>query len=162
MDFAIIPDKVGDVLHYNPDTGDITWKVNRVRVKAGSVAGTRNRDGYICIKVFGVVYMAHRLAWFLHYGANPLTEIDHGNRVRHDNRIRNLRLATRPQNMMNNGLTGVIWRRHRPGESKRVQAIFRGKHLYQGDNVMLAHFHRYMAVQNSLPLGLPHWIDTGS
>jgi hypothetical protein len=162
MDFAIIPDKVSDVLHYNPDTGDITWKVTRGPKAKGTIAGTRNHDGYICIKVFQTLYMAHRLAWFLHYGYNPLTEIDHSNRVRDDNRLSNLRLATREQNMLNNGFDGITWRQSRGRGPWRVIAILRTKHLYQGDNIMLAHFHRYMAIQADLPLGLPHCIDTGT
>ncbi len=43
----------------------------------------------------------HRLAWFLHYGVFPRKEIDHRDRVKSNNAIANLRLATRANNHMN-------------------------------------------------------------
>ncbi len=42
----------------------------------------------------------HRLAWFLHYGEWPEV-IDHENRIRDDNRIKNLRNATQTNNTHN-------------------------------------------------------------
>lgn len=45
--------------------------------------------------------MAHRLAWFLHYGKWPSGEIDHRNTIRSDNRIVNLRDVTSGQNQKN-------------------------------------------------------------
>ena len=47
--------------------------------------------------------MAHRAAWAIYYGEAPVGFIDHINRVRTDNRISNLRLASRGQNAWNNG-----------------------------------------------------------
>lgn len=72
------------------------WKINRTNgVKSGDIAGRKNHDGYIHVSVFGKTYSGHRLAWFLHYGEFPELDIDHINRDRSDNRICNLRLATR-------------------------------------------------------------------
>ncbi|WP_395444039.1 HNH endonuclease signature motif containing protein [Caulobacter sp. UC70_42] len=45
--------------------------------------------------------MAHRLAWLLTHGEWPEHEIDHINGDRSDNRLVNLRPATRQQNMIN-------------------------------------------------------------
>ena len=81
-----------DLLNYDPDTGDFTWKVstsNRVRV--GQVAGTLRHDGYIRIKVNGKLYLAHRLAWFFVYGVWPVEFLDHIDQDKSNNRINNLR-----------------------------------------------------------------------
>jgi len=49
-------------------------------------------------------YMIHRLV-AIHYIPNPdnLNEVDHINRNRHDNRVENLRWATRSLNSLNRG-----------------------------------------------------------
>ena len=107
MDFAIIPETVKERFNYCANTGVITWAVNRPRVRIGDPAGTVNADGYISIKTGGKHYLAHRLAWFLHYGANPPSEIDHLNRDRSDNRICNLRVTDHATNMLNQG-----WKPH--------------------------------------------------
>jgi hypothetical protein len=57
--------------------------------------------------VNGRTYIAHRLAWALHYGEEPSLEIDHINGERSDNRIANLRLATRGENCKNVKAAGV-------------------------------------------------------
>lgn len=45
--------------------------------------------------------MAHRLAWQYATGDVPAADIDHINGVKNDNRLANLRPATRAQNMQN-------------------------------------------------------------
>lgn len=57
--------------------------------------------GYIRIRINGVKYKAHRLAWFCYHGQWPDGDIDHINGVRHDNRIANLRVVTNKQNHEN-------------------------------------------------------------
>ena len=88
-------------LSYCPETGVLTWKVgNGCLVKAGDKAGT-TADGYTRIGLKGRVYKAHRLAWKLHYGTDPVGQVDHRNGNGFDNRISNLREATHSQNMWN-------------------------------------------------------------
>jgi len=111
-------ERLREVLNYNPDTGIFTWKVKLYsRTIVGSVAGTLHPFGYVYIKVEKKKYRAHRLAWFYMYGEMPPEQIDHINRVRNDNRIVNLRLASPHQNMQNagsfkhntSGTKGVGW-----------------------------------------------------
>lgn len=90
-----------DVLSYNSETGHFTWLKDRYRAKAGSRAGYRRPDGYWVVTVFGHSYRVGRLAWFFHYDNWPAAEIDHINGIRDDDRIANLRIATRSQNVAN-------------------------------------------------------------
>ena len=106
------------LLHYDPETGEFTWRVNRRgTVRAGDVAGNLHPSGYIRIHINGRDYRAHRLAWLYIYGKWPKYEIDHINHIRNDNRIVNLREAScgdnnRNQKLQSNntsGVTGVSW-----------------------------------------------------
>lgn len=89
------------VLDYCPDTGVFTWSKDVNRRSKGSVAGGRDQTGYWIIGVNRQQYKAHRLAWLLHYGTNPEGEIDHLNLIKTDNRIANLRDASRFGNQQN-------------------------------------------------------------
>jgi len=112
--------EASQLLSYNPDTGDLTWKVNRYyRKTKGKIAGCSSAIGYKRIRVNGTLYLAHRLAWLLRYGCFPLGQIDHINGNRGDNRIGNLRDATNSINGCNtklredntSGIMGVVWSR---------------------------------------------------
>ncbi len=95
-------DRLRHLLFYDPDTGMFTWLNPLGTVaKRGDPAGAKPDHGYIRLRVEGRLYKAHRLAWLYVYGKFPDAEIDHINRDGLDNRIGNLREATRSQNMMN-------------------------------------------------------------
>ena len=91
------------VLAYDPLTGGFTWKIRPCyNVKAGSIAGAIDPGhGYRRIKYDGILYLAQRLAWFYVNKTWPDGEIDHEDRDRANNRIDNLRLATKGQNRCN-------------------------------------------------------------
>lgn len=95
-------------LEYQPDTGLFFWRESGRGRKAGVPAGNIDASsaGYVRIHVGGKRHQAHRLAWRFYYGAFPSVEmdIDHVNGIRSDNRISNLRLATRSQNAINSGI----------------------------------------------------------
>jgi len=113
----ITQERLKELLHYDPDTGVFRWKVNRGGVKAGDVAGSIDGHGYLRIRMDGKIYSAHRLAWLYVYGEFPPNLIDHINGVITDNRISNLRPASRKQNGENlslrpkniSGYRGVYW-----------------------------------------------------
>lgn len=107
-----------ECLHYNPDTGDFTWiKPLANRMHAGDIAGAKDKSGYIYIKFNSKKYSGHRLAWFYIHGEFPGCDIDHINLKRNDNRIKNLRKASRSENLQNtvlrkdntSGVKGVSW-----------------------------------------------------
>jgi hypothetical protein len=97
-------ERAHELLSYDPEMGEFRWRVRRGRSKAGSQAGSPHPQGYIRIRIDGVGYAAHRLAWFWMKGEWPQGEVDHRNRNRAVNRWRNLRLATRPENAANASL----------------------------------------------------------
>ena len=90
-----------ELLHYDPETGGLTWKQSRGRVRQGQVAGSLNNKGYWSVRVLETLWLAHRLAWKLHTGAEPEAGlvIDHLNENRSDNRWSNLRLTTQAINL---------------------------------------------------------------
>lgn len=97
-------DRLREVLNYDPETGIFTWRITRRSVaQAGRIAGCLHSGGSIYLRVDGKALQAHRVAWAMQTGAWPKDEIDHINRVRNDNRLVNLREATRAQNLHNRG-----------------------------------------------------------
>lgn len=86
---------------YDAVSGVITWAVSRCSVKAGQVAGSLTREGYIRVPLRGKFVQAHRLAWLLHYGEWPKWTIDHINGIRDDNRLCNLRDVSSQVNSQN-------------------------------------------------------------
>jgi hypothetical protein len=110
-------DRLRQVLSYCADTGVFRWKeICCRRMSVGTVAGSVKKNGYVAIRVDGVRYSAHRLAWFYVTGRWPVGDIDHINKTHGDNRFANLREATRAQNKQNSDHTlgsskhrGVYW-----------------------------------------------------
>ena len=93
------------LVSYNHVTGQFTW-VSPISnaVKVGDTAGGINpTTGYIHIRLKGKTYAASRLAWLYFHGEWPDFEVDHFDRVKTNNKISNLRPATRSENMQNTG-----------------------------------------------------------
>jgi len=114
----ITVEEARQLFSYNPNTGDLTWRVNRgARARAGNAAGWENGEGYLRTSVNRKRYLTHRLAWLVHYGSWPQDFIDHINGDRSDNRLVNLREASRAENGRNRGANrnntsgykGVSW-----------------------------------------------------
>lgn len=98
--------EIKELLAYDADTGLFRWRRKIAdRTVVGEVAGTLSH-GYVTIKIRVARYLAHRLAWAFSHGEMPskFVDIDHINGNRSDNRIANLRLATRGENLRNTPL----------------------------------------------------------
>jgi citrate synthase len=120
-------DEVFERLSYDPGTGIFIWKERVIRSRldktwnkkfAGKETGYLRHNGYKVINMNKKEYSCSRLAWLLTYKVWPTKEIDHINGNSADNRIENLREATRSENAINrsmqsnnsSGLKG-IWKR---------------------------------------------------
>lgn len=88
-------------LHYNPLTGIFTRLSNSNKIT--HVAS----NGYIIINIFKIKYKAHRLAFLYMEGVMPINHVDHDNRIRHDNKWKNLKHATPGTNAKNRSLSNV-------------------------------------------------------
>jgi hypothetical protein len=105
---AELKDYIKNNFIYNND-GTLT------RLDRKNSNGSLDKDGYLIIKVKTKQFKAHRISWLLNYGDFPNSELDHINRNRTDNRIENLREATRIENIFNRnidinpdtGVTGI-------------------------------------------------------
>lgn len=92
------------LLSYSGETGIFIWLQDRNfgQFQAGSRAGHRcNSLNYRAVKIFGRTYKEHRLAWFYIHGEWPPEMVDHVDGDPTNNKIANLRLATRKQNAAN-------------------------------------------------------------
>lgn len=115
----ICHERMSDILDYDKETGVFTWKIKASKKTIiGSEAGCPTAYGYVRIKIDGITYAAHRLAWFYINRSWPCGQIDHINGVRTDNRAVNLRDVSRSINQQNqrasqrgnkSGLLGVSW-----------------------------------------------------
>lgn len=134
----ITQSRLKELLSYNEKSGEFVWKISRGRnAKIGDLAGCKNLNGYWIIGVDHRPYRAHRLAWLFVFGLWPKADIDHINGVRTDNRIGNLREATRSENLANKkcqsnnrcGVKGVYL--HHDGRF-RAQVRMNGKNIHLG------------------------------
>jgi hypothetical protein len=95
-------ERLRELVSYDPETGVFTWAITRRKVRAGTVAGSINKDvGYRYIRVDGALYLAHRLAMLYSEGVWPSCFVDHINGDKLDNRLCNLRHATYGVNSQN-------------------------------------------------------------
>lgn len=97
--------RLRELLSYDPETGVFTRKTKiRRTLDVGSIAGVKNEEGYIILKVDGSAFKAHRLALAYVEGVFPSGQVDHVNGVKWDNRICNLRHADNGENQQNRKL----------------------------------------------------------
>jgi hypothetical protein len=124
---ALTHARLTQLLRYDPGSGLFYWREDRrcgeynsvIVARSGEIAGGVRPDGYVSISLDMHRYLAHVLVWFYVHGLMPSLDVDHVDRDRSNNRISNLRLATRSQNHQNlsgakshnktSGILGVHW-----------------------------------------------------
>lgn len=97
-------DRAAELLSYDPVSGALTWRLKRNGrgggVNPGDVAGSPFK-GYLTVGVDRKRFLAHRLAWLLHFGCWPEGSIDHIDGDGTNNRITNLRDVSHAANLQN-------------------------------------------------------------
>jgi hypothetical protein len=97
-------ERVTELLTYDPETGHFYWKktVNNNGGKEGDRAGSPLNGRYRSISIDKSHYLEHRLAWLISFGEDPgKFDIDHIDEDKLNNKLSNLRLATRSSNKAN-------------------------------------------------------------
>lgn len=143
------------ILDYDPEGGGFVWRASRRGTAAGTAAGNVMPHGYRRIGIDGRDYLEHRLAWLYVHGEWPGEEIDHVNLNPSDNRIANLRLATRGQNARNmprlsnnrSGFKGVSYFKRTGRFLARVSVDREVIYLGYFDDARLAHAVRNWAAE---------------
>ena len=96
-----IPKSAHSHYKYNPITGLFTaLKDIGKKILKGDVVPKYSNDDYKNLIIDGIVYRAHRVAYFMYYGVQP-NIIDHINHRRDCNWILNLKSGTFKENMQN-------------------------------------------------------------
>ena len=87
-----------EILEYRD--GELFWKVNRRKTRAGSKAGRTKSNGYCEVGIDGRLHGTHRLIFMMIHGRMPRL-IDHIDGNPSNNKIENLREASHAENMWN-------------------------------------------------------------
>ena len=150
-----------ECLNYDRKTGIFVWKTRprshfmmaRPRTWlwwnnrfSGKEAGSRHVKGYWCLHIDGSEYKAHRVAWKMSTGEDPLSEIDHKDGNKGNNRLENLRIAVGGEQNWNKGLRksntsgrrGVNWHRRIKQWAAAIGANGTRRHLGYFDTIEAA------------------------
>jgi hypothetical protein len=97
----ITAEQLREALAYDSSSGVFVWKKFYRGIRCASVAGYTDKRGAVYIRVDGVRYCAHRLAWLYVTGARPQYEIDHIDGNPANNAFHNLRDVPHQTNQQN-------------------------------------------------------------
>ena len=114
-------DNTNGTLHWKPQPGK---RCNNVKAQAGSYT----TKGYRVVRIDGCLYKEHRVIWVMNNGPIPDgLDVDHIDRNTSNNKLNNLRLASRSLNLINKNSKGVTYDKSR--NKWKAQLTFRGKQV---------------------------------
>lgn len=130
-------ERVKELFDYRED-GQLIRKVRTSNcINIGDVAGSPSSKGYLGIWIDGRSYLNHRLIFLFHHGYLPEGFLDHRDKDKLNNRIKNLREASpscnaknRKQMLSTSGVKGISW--HKDRRKWTVQIKVDGKKSYVG------------------------------
>lgn len=134
-------ERLRELLHYDPETGVFTWRVNRRgHTRQGDIAGSGS-PVVICLDCRK--YLGHRLAWLYMMDQWPSALVDHVDLDSANNRWSNLRAATKSQNSANrlaqrnsrSGVKGVYWNPECRKWGATICLNYKRAHLGLFDNI---------------------------
>ena len=134
-------DRLNYLFYYDPKEGSLVNKVDRGVAKEGEMPAYVSARKIKHMMVDGVIYAEHRLIWYMLKGEDA-NLLDHVDRDSTNNRIENLRKATKSQNGANSAskakkfLPGVKVIKGRE-EHKRPYMAYIG---YEGKQIHLGYF----------------------
>ena len=112
----ITPELMRECIDYNPDTGEIRWKVRPLhhfyspkvgeawnRRLAGKHWIVNKYSGYRTSTISGVCLRGHRVAWLITHGEWPNGFLDHIDGDKTNNRLDNLRVVDPAESSKNKG-----------------------------------------------------------
>lgn len=134
--------------HFSTELSFRSWNTKYAYTRVGSNASQGGRRQAVTVTFQRKTLHAHRIIWEMHHGPIPKSKcIDHVDGDAWNNRLENLRLATRSQNSMNykrpssntSGLKGAV--KHKGSKKWMAQIKCRGETIYLGlhETAQLAH-----------------------
>jgi flagellar hook-basal body complex protein FliE len=116
--------------------GNLYWKIAKPKTVIGKFAGSKLSNGYLHVQLNRKFILHHRAIFLMHYGYLPKF-IDHIDGNRSNNKIENLREATKAQNNWNqkykgsvSGFKGVTWNKQDKKWQPQIRA--NNKKFYLG------------------------------
>ncbi|WP_444461576.1 HNH endonuclease [Rhodobacter capsulatus] len=155
-----LPDaaRLHELFSYDPTTGDLLWKKpKRGSARVGDIAGCNEKYGYRRVRIDGKKKQVHRIIWTMFNGDIPEGMlIDHKDGNTGNNRLENLRLATRADNNRNRamqknnttGFPGVTFRKITGKWEARIRCDCKKIHLGTFDTPDLANLAYITAAEN--------------
>ncbi len=110
---------------YDPLTG-------KVYGSKGKEIKNENNDGYIRCTSFGISLLAHHFGWFWVYGNVDFEELHHINHNRKDNRISNLQMCSKIENLQNKKFKGITYNKVRNKWQVYLKTETKKKYKYIG------------------------------
>jgi hypothetical protein len=140
----ITQDEVIGLFEYHDN--NLWWREQPGSVDISKPAGSIESKGYRLIGIKGKAYKAHRLIFLMHHGWLP-KQIDHIDNNKSNNKLDNLRDATKNQNQHNqgkhknnkSGYKGVTWHKRDKKWQAQIMINYKQKHLGYFDCPKEAH-----------------------